>query len=134
MESNEAQKVEVADDQITVSPTDPEVIYVPAYDSQTVYTQPVTSTTVVKDDDTKYTGGEMVLTGVMAFGAGMIVNELFDDDDPYYGYWRGPPLMYGGGFRPYPGRSDINVGGDVNINVDNRRKPSATSNSATTRW
>ncbi len=118
LESNEAQNVEVQDDQISVVPADPNVVYVPAYDAQTVYTQPVSSTTVEKEDDTKYTGGELALTGVMAFGAGMIVNEIFNDDDDWGGYWRGPPPVRwnDGGFYPRPG--GVNVGGDVNINVD----------------
>lgn len=122
LETNKAQKVETADDQITISPADPNVVYVPVYDTQSVYTEPATQTVVEeKADDTKYTGGEMVLTGVLAFGAGMIVNEIFDDDDDDWGnYWRGPPPVYWGGgtMYPRPGRPGINVGGDVNINVD----------------
>jgi hypothetical protein len=118
--SNEAQTVTVVDDQISIAPANPNVVYVPAYDSQSVYTQPATQT-VVQQDDTKYTGTEMVLTGVLAFGAGMLVNEMFDDDDDDWGgYWRGPPpVNWGGGqVYPRPGRGGNYVGGDVNINVD----------------
>ena len=122
LESNDAQTVEVQDDEITVAPADPNVVYVPVYDTQTVYAQPATSTTVVQESDDKYSSGELIATGILAFGAGMIVNEVFSDDDPYYGYWGRPPPMGwgGGGFRPYPpGRGGVYVGGDVNINVDN---------------
>lgn len=121
LESNDAQTVEVQDDEITVAPADPNVVYVPVYDTQTVYAQPATSTTVVEESDDKYSSGELIATGILAFGAGMVVNEVFSDDDPYYGYWGRPPPMGwgGGGFRPYPpGRGGVYVGGDVNINVD----------------
>jgi len=101
---------------IVVEPANPEVVYVPQYNPTAVYTTPApaattTTSTVV---DSGYSGGEMVATGLLAFGAGMLVNEVFNDDDddyysPHWGYGGGgyypPPYYprYGNGFRPANG-------------------------------
>lgn len=108
---------------ITVQPADPQVIYVPQYNPTVVYTTPppatttaapaTTTTTVVDDDDDDgYSGGEMITAGLLSFGAGMLVNEVFNDDDddyysPHWGYYGGggyypPPYYprYGNGYRP----------------------------------
>ncbi len=77
---------------ITVKPADPKVVYVPQYDPVAVYAPPpatippptTTTTTVVEKEG--YTGGQMLTTGLLAFGAGLLVAEVFDDDDDYYGY------------------------------------------------
>lgn len=81
---------------IYLKPTDPEVIYVPQYDPQTVYAPaPVATTTVVQEG---HSDGAMVTTALLAFGAGMLVNEIFDDDD-YDNYY--PRYGYGGGYYGY---------------------------------
>ncbi len=105
---------------IVVQPANPEVIYVPQYNPTAVYTTPApvatsmttTSTAVV---DSGYSTTALVTTGLLSFGAGMLVNEVFndDDDDDYYspnwGYGGGgyypPPYQprYGNGFRPANG-------------------------------
>ena len=59
---------------------------------------PTTTTTEAKGHST----GALVTTGLLAFGAGILVNEIFDDDDDWYRY--GPNYGYGGmyyGGRPY---------------------------------
>lgn len=106
---------------ITVQPADPQIIYVPQYNPTVVYTTPAptattapaSTTTVVEDDDDGYSGGELITAGLLSFGAGMLVNEVFDDDDddyysPNWGYGYGgsgyypPPYYprYGNGYRP----------------------------------
>ncbi len=95
---------------ITVEPADPKVVYVPQYDPVAVYAPPpatippptTTTTTVVEEKKEGYTGGQMVTTGLLAFGAGLLVAEVFDDDDDYDNYY--PNYGYGGvyyGGRPY---------------------------------
>ncbi len=75
--------------------------------------------TTVTTEKEGHSTGSLIATGVLAFGAGILVNELFDDDDDYrrYGYdypnygYGGMPYyppypdrpVYGGGF--YPGNS-----------------------------
>jgi hypothetical protein len=93
---------------ITVEPADPKVVYVPKYDPVAVYAPPPavipapTTTTTVVQEKTGYSTGAMVTTGLLAFGAGLLVGEVFDDDDdwddyhPNYGYGG---MYYGG--RPY---------------------------------
>ena len=80
LESNEAQTVEVEGDSISIAPADPQVVYVPAYDPQTVYTTPVTQPTVVYDDP-GVSWGSVLTTGAIAFGSALLVDEIFDDDD-----------------------------------------------------
>ncbi|SEA10993.1 DUF3300 domain-containing protein [Rubrimonas cliftonensis] len=121
LESNPAQTVTETEGTFAIAPADPEVVYVPAYNADTVYTQAAAAPVVVADpDDEGYSSGELVATGVVAFGAGMLINELFDDDDDWDDYWRGPPRVDwdGGDFYPRPGRPGINAGGDVNIDID----------------
>jgi Protein of unknown function (DUF3300) len=142
--SNEAQTVTVEGDSISIAPTQPEVVYVPTYDSQAIYTTPArpapaivettgtsypaTGTVVVDDDDDGFSTGAMITTGLLSFGAGMLVNEIFDDDDDWHGYWGpsyGPIGWDDDYFRPYPpgwhgGNNDIDVNfdRDTTINLD----------------
>ena len=78
-----------------------------------------TTTTTPVEDKTKYSTGNMVTTGLLAFGAGILVSEIFDDDDddyrndyyyPNYGYGGMPYYppypyrpSYGGGYYPSNG-------------------------------
>ena len=105
-------------DVIMLEPANPNVVSVPAYDPvvvyapQTVVAAPVapaapatttttTTTTSDDDDDDGHSTGSLVTTGLLAFGAGLLVSEVFDDDDDYYnnGYYGN---MYHGGMPYYP--------------------------------
>jgi len=136
---------------IKVEPPSPEVVYVPKYDPQAVYAPPPatipppstinvvpaagTTTTVTSAGSTTtvassatsteekgHSTSALVTTGLLAFGAGILVNEVFDDDDwddygpnyygggMYYGgapYYPPPPYMYrppyGNGYYPSHG-------------------------------
>ncbi len=85
-------------------------VYVPSYDPVAVYAPPpatavapATTTTTTTTESTGHSTGTLVMTGLLAFGAGMLVNELFDDDDDYYKY---PKYGYGSMpyYPPYPYR------------------------------
>jgi uncharacterized protein DUF3300 len=87
----------------------------------TVATAPTTTTTTTEEKG--HSTGALVTTGLLAFGAGILVNEVFDDDDDwdhygpnyygggmYYGgapYYPPPPYMYrppyGNGYYPSHG-------------------------------
>ena len=99
---------------------------VPAAGTTTTVTQAGTTTTVASTPTTTtsekengHSTGTLVTTGLLAFGAGILVNEVFDDDDwdnygpnyyhggMYYGggpYYPPPPYMYrppyGNGYYP----------------------------------
>jgi hypothetical protein len=65
------------------------------------------------EDKTKYSTGNLITTGLLAFGAGILVNEIFDDDDDDYrsGYYY-PNYGYGGMpyYPPYPYRPSYGGG------------------------
>jgi len=129
LDSNEAQVVSVEDGQIAIAPADPQVVYVPSYDPQTVYFQPATapptyvSEPVYYDDDPDWNAGGVVAAGAIAFGAALVIDEIFDDDDDWHGYW-GPDEVHidwdDGQIYDRPDR-DIDIEGDVNIDRDRVR-------------
>jgi Protein of unknown function (DUF3300) len=101
---------------ITVASPSPEVVYVPQYDPVAAYApQPevtTSSTTVIKQG---HSTGALLL----AFGAGILVNEIFDNDNDRYcrryyysyrcrggSYWGRPPYYY----PPYPYRPNYGNG------------------------
>jgi hypothetical protein len=115
---------------ISITPPASQVVYVPQYDPQAVYAPPGstvttttggttttvtsppattvsnTTTTSTQTTDAGHSTGSLVATGLLAFGAGMLVNEIFDDDDDWYGpSYYGPmwhrPMPY---YPPYPYR------------------------------
>jgi len=115
-EKQEGQEV------VVLKPAEPEVVYVPQYDPVAAYAPPpatTTTTTTAVTEDKGHSTGALVTTGVLAFGAGILVNELFDDDDhhhkhdyyyPNYGYGGMPYYppypyrpSYGGGYYPSHG-------------------------------
>jgi hypothetical protein len=74
---------------IVIEPTNPQIVYVPQYNAQTVYTTP--TTVVVKEDNS----AEAALAGVIGFTAGIAIGAAFDNNY-YYG-----PYGWGGGVHMY---------------------------------
>ena len=118
--STEEQTVSVDDGAISIAPTDPEVVYVPSYDPGVVYAAPPAgyATTPVYGDGYDY--GGVLATGAIAFGGALLIDEIFDDDDDWHGYW-GPDDVHidwdDGDVYPRPDR-DVDIEGDVNIDRD----------------
>ena len=129
LQTSPQMKVETAvqegQEVVVLKPAQPDVVYVPQYDPVAAYapapaaTTPATTTTATVDKSGHSTG-TLVTTGLLAFGAGIPVNELFDDDDhhknkydyyyPNYGYGGMPYYppypyrpVYGGGYYPSHG-------------------------------
>jgi hypothetical protein len=82
---------------IVIEPTNPQVVYVPQYNTQTVYTNPPpTSTTVVIKEESSNNDAAMA-AGLIGFTAGIAIGAAIDNDYYYGPYgWHGGPYMYGG--------------------------------------
>lgn len=78
------------DQVIVIEPANPQVIYVPQYNSTTVYTTAPTTTTVVVQEDNS---AEVVAAGMIGFTAGIAMGAAFSN--PYY---YGPYGWHGGGY------------------------------------
>jgi hypothetical protein len=135
LQSNEAQTVEVEEEAISIAPADPEIIYVPTYDSTAAYSTRSaaetvgTTTETVYTTDAGYSAGNMLATGAIAFGSALLLNEIFDDDDDYYYdryYGRGSSHMDWDDGNIYPDRK-VNVEGHVNI-YNEKNKNSKNNN------
>lgn len=109
--SNDAQTVTVTNEIYTIAPTNPEVVYVPTYDAQTVYTTPAPTVPYYVEDDDDW--GDALATGAIIFGSAILLDEIFDDND-WNDYWGGSrPIDWNDGdFHARPG---IDIDGDVNI-------------------
>jgi hypothetical protein len=128
LQSSEQMKVETQQQEgkevVVLKPAEPEVVYVPQYDPVAAYAPapaaatPATTSTSTTEQKSGHSTGAMITTGILAFGAGILVNELFDDDDddrydyyyPNYGYGGMPYYppypyrpTYGGGYYPSNG-------------------------------
>jgi hypothetical protein len=125
LKSSEAMVVETQQQEgqevVVLKPPKPEVVYVPQYDPQAVYAPApaaaaapaATTTTTTTTEKSGHSTGTLVTTGLLAFGAGILVNEIFDDDDDDYrhGYYY-PNYGYGGMpyYPPYPYRPSYGGG------------------------
>jgi hypothetical protein len=63
---------------IIVNPAQPNTVYVPEYNPSSVYGAPVQS-------PPGYTGGELLATGLVSFGAGMLIGSLISSNDNDWG-------------------------------------------------
>ncbi len=96
---NAAQVVEEDDTgKIAITPADPKVVYVPAYDPEVVYTSRPTAQPYIAPVQQLNSNpiANPLVAGALAFGAGLLVSNLFGDDDDHNnnnknngwnGYW-----------------------------------------------
>jgi uncharacterized membrane protein YgcG len=109
----EVQKVEEVDDKIVIAPAEPNVVYVPTYDSQVVYSTPIAGPPVYHygyDYDDGYDWGGALVTGGIILGGAVVLDEIFDDDD-WDGWDTDDDIDWD--------RGDITIDrGDVNVDID----------------
>src|SRR3954471_18271130 len=74
---------------IVIEPTNPQIVYVPQYNSTVVYTQPPASTTVIVEDN----GADAVAPGLIGFTAGIAIGAAVNNN-----YYYGPYGYHGGGY------------------------------------
>ncbi|HEX8027281.1 MAG TPA: DUF3300 domain-containing protein [Vicinamibacterales bacterium] len=94
------QTVDSGEHIIVIEPANPQIVYVPHYNTQTVYSTPPTTTTVIvqEDDD----DSAAIAAGIIGFTAGIAIGAAVNNDYYYGPYgWHGAPYMYGGGWNNY---------------------------------
>jgi hypothetical protein len=105
---------------INITPASGTTVTTTSGDQVTTTTAAAPPASTTTTEDKGHSTGALITTGLLAFGAGILVNEVFDDDDDwddyYPNYWHGgmyygprpyyppPPYMYrppyGPGFYP----------------------------------
>ena len=75
---------------IVIEPTNPQIVYVPQYNTEVVYTQAPTTVVVVEEDDD---ADEAVAAGLIGFTAGIAIGAAMDNN-----YYYGPYGWHGGGY------------------------------------
>ncbi|MGH7179427.1 MAG: DUF3300 domain-containing protein, partial [Tepidisphaeraceae bacterium] len=78
---------------IIIQPANPQIVYVPVYNTTTVYTQPAPAPTA--------TNTQVASAAVVGFAAGVIVGAAAADDDDYYGWGYHGGACYGEGWDNY---------------------------------
>jgi len=83
----ETKQTSSGENVIVIEPSNPQVVYVPQYNSQVVYTQP--STVVVQES---HSSADAAVAGMIGFTAGIAIGAMWDNNY-YYG-----PYGYRGGY------------------------------------
>lgn len=111
LKSSEQQNVVVNNETqvIEIEPAQPQTVYVPQYNSAAVYGTPPPAQPYYPEANT-YSGTDMLMTGALSFGAGLLIGNLIWDDDSDCDW--DDHYVYGGG---YGGHNEIKIEGDVNI-------------------
>lgn len=126
---------------VEIKPANPEVVYVPQYNTTTVYTQPAPTQTTVVEEKSGVSTGAAVGMSLLSFGVGMAVGAAISNNNNYYPYpgWGGGGMYYGGHpYYPPPYRAPVyggyhpaygyhppanyhwnNYNRNVNVNVNN---------------
>ena len=114
------QEVVEKDNIITIVPAQPQVIYVPEYNSETVYVEQAPYY-----EEPGVSTGEAIAIGAIAFTAGLAIGAWLNRDYDYYGYY-GPPGPYyhgwvgGGWVGVNRGYVDVDINRNVYINESYR--------------
>ena len=82
-------------DVIVIEPANPQIIYVPQYNTEVVYTQapPTTTTVVVVEDDDDDDAAAAMAAGMIGFTARIVIGATMDNN-----YYYGPYGFHGGGY------------------------------------
>jgi hypothetical protein len=90
-QSVETKKTSAGQEVIVIEPTNPQIVYVPQYNTQVVYTQAPTTVVVIEEDDDD--AAEAVAAGLIGFTAGIVIGAAMDNN-----YYYGPYGFHGGGY------------------------------------
>src|SRR5215203_3251553 len=89
-QSVETKTTSAGQDVIVIEPTNPQIVYVPQYNTEVVYTQAPTTVVVVQEDDD---ADEAIAAGLIGFTAGIAIGAAMDNN-----YYYGPYGFHGGGY------------------------------------
>jgi len=89
-QSVETKTTSAGQEVIVIEPTNPQVVYVPQYNTEVVYTQAPTTVVVVEEDNDS---SEAVAAGLIGFTAGIAIGAAMDNN-----YYYGPYGFHGGGY------------------------------------
>lgn len=97
----ETRKTSSGQDVIVIEPANPQIIYVPQYNTEVVYTQPpATTTTVVVQEDND--AEVAVAAGLIGFTAGIAIGASMNNNYYYGPYgWHGGAYMYNEAWDDY---------------------------------
>ena len=105
LKSTPQQEVETrttssGEDVIVIEPANPQVVYVPQYNTTTIYTQtPASNTVVVVESDNT---DEVIAAGMIGFTAGVAMSATWGNPYYYGPYgWYGGAYMYNDGWDDY---------------------------------
>ena len=87
----ETQTTSGGEQVIVIEPANPQVIYVPQYNAQTVYVAPTTTTTTVVVE--KDNSADAAVAGMVGFTAGIVIGAAVNNN-----YYYGPYGMHGGAY------------------------------------
>jgi hypothetical protein len=98
----ETKKTSSGEEVIVIEPTNPQVVYVPQYNTEVVYTQPPTTTVVVVEEDDDDDAAQAMAAGLIGFTAGIAIGAAIDNDYYYGPYgWHGGAYMYNDAWDDY---------------------------------
>jgi hypothetical protein len=95
------RKTENGKSVVEVKPANPEVVYVPQYNPQVVYTTPppAAPTAAATTSQSTTNTGTAVAAGLLAFGVGVLVGNASNDNNYCYPHWGSGAVYYGS--RPF---------------------------------
>ena len=86
-------------DVIVIEPANPQVVYVPQYNTEVIYTQPPATNVVVVENNN---ADAAVAAGVIGFTAGIAIGAAMNNNYYYGPYgWHGSPYMYNNAWNDY---------------------------------
>ncbi len=86
----ETKKTSAGEPVIVIEPANPQVVYVPQYNTEVVYTQAPTTTVIIQEEDDD-DAAEAIAAGLIGFTAGIAIGAAMDNH-----YYYGPYGWHGG--------------------------------------
>ena len=95
----ETKTTKAGEQVIVIEPTNPQIVYVPQYNTEVVYTQAPTTVIIQEDDDD---AEEAIAAGLIGFTAGIAIGAAMNNHYYYGPYgWHGGAYMYNDGWNDY---------------------------------